>query len=306
MKKILALVVGLCLAPIGAHAWWQSVAQQSVTSAATYQGPGDVVSGATVWGSCARVYTAAQASTATSLCDLVAITGGAAVCTLRGSSTGLVDLAASYCAGTTPAAACAAASGGACRVTKVYDQTGSGNHFIQAALAQMPALAFAAINSLPVLRCTNAASTSMATGNLTQAQSYSMSTVFNRTGSVTTLSAAIGALSAGGLVGGSTSANTSTANSGANLTRTGNDNAFHAIQGVMNNLTGANNTDGSDTTGSTGGGAFSATALRICRTSSGVSSDMDVAEGGLWPIGFDATQRTNMNANQHGSNGYNF
>lgn len=36
MRKILALVVvvALCLAPVGAQAWWQSVAQQSVSSAA--------------------------------------------------------------------------------------------------------------------------------------------------------------------------------------------------------------------------------------------------------------------------------
>src|SRR5690348_15562028 len=94
----------------------------SIAVASSYQGPGDVVSGWLAWGSCARVFTTAQASTSTNMCDLVATTGGAAVCTLRGSSTGFVDLAASYCAGTTPAAACAAASGGACRVSKVYNQ----------------------------------------------------------------------------------------------------------------------------------------------------------------------------------------
>lgn len=106
--------------------------------AATYQGPGDVVSGATAWGSCARVYNASLASTSTSLCDLVASTGGAAVCTLRGSSSGKVDLAASYCAGTTPSAACAAASGGSCKVSKVYDQIGATGGFVQATLANMP------------------------------------------------------------------------------------------------------------------------------------------------------------------------
>jgi hypothetical protein len=307
VKKAFALVVALCLAPIGAQAWWQSVAQQSVGAAPTYQGPGDVVGSATFWGSCARVYSAAGASTSTSLCDLVAVTGGGAVCTLRGSSTGFVDLAGSYCAGTTPAAACAAASGGSCKVTKVYNQVSPGTlDAVQATLANMPALAFAAINSFPALRCTNAAGTSLATGNITQAQPLTMSAVFNRTGSVTTQSAAVAA-QAGPLVGGNATANTSVANAGSNLTRTANDNAFHAIQGVMNGaVAGANNTDGSDAIGNTGSNAMSATPLRFCRSGGGVSSDMDVMEGGLWPIGFDATQRGIMNTNQHGVNGYNF
>ena len=87
-----AVLIGL-LSP--AAAFWQSRDSNYNVAISTvaYQGPGDVVSGATAWGSCARVYNASKASTSTSLCDLVAVTGGAVVCTLRGTASGFVDLA---------------------------------------------------------------------------------------------------------------------------------------------------------------------------------------------------------------------
>jgi hypothetical protein len=59
--------------------------------APSYQGPGDIVSGALIWGSCSRVYSLALASTSASLCDLVDTSvGSTAVCTLRGSSRALL------------------------------------------------------------------------------------------------------------------------------------------------------------------------------------------------------------------------
>jgi hypothetical protein len=131
----------------------------------SYSGPGDVISGASGFFSCSRVYNLASATTSTSMCDLVAVTGGAAVCTLRGSSSGLVDLTA-YCPGTTtPPAACAAASGGSCKVTKMYDQTGSGNPITNATLATMPTITFAAQNGLPSVNFLNANSTVLATAS---------------------------------------------------------------------------------------------------------------------------------------------
>src|SRR3981081_854042 len=86
-------------------------------AAPSYQGPGDVVSGALIWGSCARAYSSAQASTAISFCDLVA-SGFPTVTlfTLRGSSAGIVDLSAYFPGSVTPAAKCATATGAVCNI----------------------------------------------------------------------------------------------------------------------------------------------------------------------------------------------
>jgi hypothetical protein len=107
-------------------------------AAASYTGPGDITNTYLAWGSCAFVYKALLANMSTNMCDLVASTGGAAVCTLRGSASGAVDQSG-YCpGGLTPSAACAAASGGSCLVTKVYDQTGHSVDLLQATLSAMP------------------------------------------------------------------------------------------------------------------------------------------------------------------------
>lgn len=61
MRLLIAL---LCLLPLSAGAFWQSRLQVSVGSAPTYQGPGDLVSGATVWVGL-RAYSQAVAATGT-------------------------------------------------------------------------------------------------------------------------------------------------------------------------------------------------------------------------------------------------
>src|ERR1700732_3971891 len=109
---------------------------------AGFQGPGNITSGAIEFVSAGRAYNAAYAASNGSFADLVATGNGAVVCTLKALTTGFVNLTSSACAGQTPAAACAAANGGACSVTKLYDQTGTGNNVVQATLANMPALTF--------------------------------------------------------------------------------------------------------------------------------------------------------------------
>lgn len=281
------------------------------TVAAAYQGPGDVVTGATIWGSCARVYTGAQASTATSLCDLVAVTGGAAVCTLRGSSTGYVDLAGTYCAGTTPAAACAAASGGSCKVTKIYDQAGATGGWIQATLASMPSLTFSGLNSLPGVDCTGGTNALLATsGNVAASQPFTWSAVYksnSATGGGMSGGASGGseaALVAGNaLIGLGTTGGLTVSGSAANA-------SYHAVQALS--ASGASNAivavDGSETTG-TYTNTLGANALRFCRSGSGGTTvDGTIMEMGLWATtGFNSSQRPAMNTNQHSAaNGYNF
>lgn len=307
MKKIFALVVALCLAPIGAQAWWQSVAQQSVGSAPSYQGPGDVVSGALAWGSCARAYNTSYANGTNPLCDLVdATTGLVAICTLRVLTTGFVDMVGNYCTGsTTPALACAAAAGGSCKVSRAYDQSGNTNHFTQATPANMPGLVFSALNGLPGLQC--GSPVLLGSPNITRAQPYSLSTAYIRT-SGSSASAAVGAQSGGIILGSSTLANQARIAAGTTNNITGaTDNTWHSLQGTFDaGATGAANIDGTDTTGLTvGANAFSANAVRLCGDGGSFLIGR-IMEGGMWPAAFTPTQRTNISNNQHSINGYNF
>lgn len=279
-------------------------------AAPSYSGPGDVVSGATFWGSCARVYNLAAASTSTNLCDLVAVTGGAAVCTLRGSSTGFVDLAASYCAGTTPAAACAAASGGSCKVSKIYDQSGGSYPLEQPTLANMPALTFSALGGLPCISFTRADNQYFQTYTTqTIAQPYTVSTVAKITGNYTDEQGlARGGPSLYGF-GKWNVANEWMLTGGSIVTFTNTDNAWHSVHGVLNNTASIGVSDSTATTGlSAGTGDLVTTDFFNLGAAGGFHRMQgDVCEIGIWPSAFNATQYGNMNTNQHSAaNGYNF
>lgn len=300
------IIVALCLVPIGANAWWQSVAQQSV--GASYQGPGDsAVYGTTsvqFWGSCARVFTAAQATTSTSLCDIVAVTGGAAVCTLRASSTGFVDQSA-YCPGSlTPSAACAAASGGSCKVTKVYDQSGAGNHVVQATLSSMPALVFSSPNSgsLPSLNC-NVGFGLHSAATFSQAVPVTISAVQIRaTG--TSQGGSVGG-SASGYVAAGLGADLAMLNSGIFLTSTITNATWYSVNALWDTSPNSViNINGSESSGNAGANNFSST-ISLCRNNF-TNINGNLVEGGVWFASSNTTQRNALNTNQHGVNGYNF
>jgi hypothetical protein len=307
------MAMWLVYAPVKALAGSMTLLGAGVPGAApTYTGPGDLAlsaGNATTWGSCARVYKVALAVTSTSLCDLVAVTGGAAVGTLRASATGFVDLSAYFAGSLTPAAACAAASGGACKVTKIYNQITPGTlDFTQATLSNMPTLTFSAINGLPGMAFTNAASSVIQTATTTQAPPYSVSAVWKRTTAGNLVGACGG--NNGGYVGNPTTANEATFQAPSNNVTTGatiSDNAYHAVQGVS--VAGANNSfvtpDGADTAGTTSG-TISAASIRFGRASGSASLDGTIMECGLWAAAFTSGDRTSINSNQHGTNGYNF
>lgn len=311
MRKILALVVALCLAPIGAQAWWQSVAQQSAGSAPSYQGPGDVFTTSPyAWYSCARVFTAAQANTSTSLCDLVdSAAPTVVICTLRGSSTGFVDLAGSYCTGSvTPSVKCAAATGGVCNVSQMYDLTGNGRHVTQATAASQPALTFSSTPSgtLPSVNCAVGA-TVLASGAVTQAQPLTFSAVALRN-STTTAGGIVGGASGAPYLAGGTTNNQVQINGGSSLTATASDASWHALNALANGngTSSAINVDGSDATGAGGTTGLSALAIRLCRANS-TGYNGRIAEAGIWAASSTSTDRGNLNTNQHSLlSGYNF
>src|ERR1700688_359277 len=107
------------------------------------------------------------------MCDLVQGSSGAspgtAVGTLRATTAGTVDLSAYFAGSVTPAAACAAITGG-CVVSNQYDQSGSSHPLAVAVVADMPALVFSGLNGLPVMNFPGGTKVLASSGTITQAQ----------------------------------------------------------------------------------------------------------------------------------------
>jgi hypothetical protein len=293
---------------------FQSRAAIDAAPAASYQGPGDIVSGALIWGSCARGYSSATAA-GTSMCDLVdSAAPTTVICTLKLGSNGFVDLVSTAnCTGSvTPAVKCAAATGGVCNVQKVYDQIGGTSGWIQNTAATQPVLTFSALNSLPGWTTTSAANKVLiTTTTFTQASPYTFVAVGKRTGGFTTKSALMGwSTSPNGALFFTTSANTAgvdSAGAGLGPTGTATDSSFHALQGVIDTgSTGVLNVDGSETTGDTGTTGPSANLMRVSRFAGGGSLDGTMMEAGFWPSAISSGNRASLNTNMHGANGYNF
>jgi hypothetical protein len=274
--------------------------------AATYQGPGDADSGWSGWYSCARAYSAAYAAGAANLCDLVdSAAPTVVICTLKAnSSTGRVDLASATCTGgVTPATKCAAATGGTCSISKAYDHLATVGDCTNTTAASQPRLTFSAINGLPSMTFTNAAGSVLTCPSVTQAQPFSMSAVLIRT--AVTSTSFIASISGDTGIGGDASGFSRVA-AGVAINQAWTENAFHALQGLLNNNSSASNLDGADLAAQVGGTNTMASALRLGRSGSGLSVDGKLMEAGFKPSATTPTTRGNLNTNQHGANGYNF
>lgn len=309
MKKLASLFVALFSLVWLTGAGWLPLARTVVGVA--YQGPGDVVSGAALWGSCARAYNAAYANGTNLLCDLVdSAAPTTVICTLRVLTTGFVDLAGTYCTGSvTPLAKCAAATGAVCNISKVYDQTGNARDWTQATAANQPTLTFSALGGLPGMTF-NAGSGQVNAAALTLTGPYSISGVFKRVGALEGGLLAVQTTLIGTIM--QPSANTIGVYDGsAPVTQTATDGSYHAAAGILDNITPVATAivDGSPgSNGNAGSAAISSGVLRIGRSSGGVTLIGTVMEAGLWNVlAFNATQYGNLNTNQHSLvNGYNF
>jgi hypothetical protein len=89
------------------------------------------------------------------------------------------------------------------------------------------------------------------------------------------------------------------------LTVAATENAFHAVQGVFNNTASVVTADGTTSTGTSGVSNITAVALRIGRSTGGVTLDGNIAEAGIWPtLAFNATQYGNLTTNQRNVYGF--
>jgi hypothetical protein len=146
-----------------------------ITIVRAYQGPGDIVGSAVAMFGL-EAYNAAYATgsnPAADLCD----SGGTNCATFNILKTGHFD--------TATASGATACGGNPCvSVSKLYDQTGGGQHFVQATNANRPAITFNCINS--TLACITFDGTNdrfTATGAATHASPYTIAEVWNCTSS---------------------------------------------------------------------------------------------------------------------------
>jgi hypothetical protein len=281
-------------------------------SSSGYTGPGDVFSTSPLAAySCSEAYNAAGANTSTSACDLVdSAAPTVVICTLRFTSTGNVDLTA-YCPGSvTPAAKCAAATGGVCNISKAYDLTGGGNPAIQVTAVNQPTLTFSStpLGTLPAINCGTGSSISLQTsGTFTQAQPLAMSAVLIRT-TGTALGGAIGSAAVNqAFIGSGAGASLAAVDGGSPLTAAATDNSWYSLGGLINgnSLTSAINVNGADTAGNAGVNGISAAGIRLCRAETAQFEGL-IAEAMIWATTTTSTNRNAISANQHSAGRYNF
>ena len=273
--------------------------------AISYQGPGDVVTGAIGFWSCGRAYNSTYAASAGNLCDVVLTTGGAAACTIKAATNGQADLAGSYCAGsTTLATACAAG----CSISKMYDQTGTGHNAVQAALAVMPPLILNALNGLP---CGGGGTgITMGTNSISQSSPYTFTFVGEQvTAGRTTSQVFMGQGGTSPIVGNAAGTSGSwRANFGSAVNNTNaSDNAFHSAVIVSDSGAGYifvidSTTPVTSTLGTTAFSGFIGLFSSSSTSTSPILAGNFACEFGLWPSSMHSTY-TNMTANMHAAHG---
>jgi len=317
MRKIIAALSGVFLLCFAFSAQAQmnlltgAGGKFRAAAAASYQGPGDVVTGGVLFYSCARAYNATYANGTNSLCDLVdSAAPSTVICTLRVLTTGFVDLAGTYCTGSvTPSAKCAAATGGVCNVSRMYNQIAPGtNDATSTTAATQPRLTFSALGGLPGITCTNAASSAITTtGTVTQNVPNTLVAVAVRTPSSATEGGIFGENGSGSVsLLYPATANTVGYRSGATTnTATASDTSFHSFAAVA--PSGASSTivvDGSGTTAAPNGANITV-PMRLCRSANTTQSlNGTIMEAWLASIAFDSTQYGDVNSNARSSSGY--
>jgi hypothetical protein len=317
MRKIALTWLTACVVLFGA---WQASAQligegvfNTVKSAAGYQGPGDIASGAIAFYSAGRAYNAAYAAAQSPLADLVDTATGLATCTLNVGTNGFANMAAVVCPTGAPVVSVTTfctITHVACSITKLYDQTGTGNHVVQATLANMPGLTLSAQNGLPCAAGTGNAATVLKTaGNISQSAPYTLTAVTERTGSNTTVQNIFGNGTNLTFLRFGNSANTVQTSNGATISLTVADGAPHALLNVVNAAAPlfASDSSANTNTASSGGTALSGPEYFMGRSAGTLSMIAGfVCEAGIWPADLNSSYQAMLANMRSATNGWNF
>lgn len=268
----------------------------------SYQGPGDIVSGAIAFYSC-RAYKAASTGTKAYRVQRASDSTQADVSSLP---TGLCDTA-------TPAAFCASTT---CLIVEWYDQSGANAcgsapcHMTPNTVStNSPNWSSSSLNGWPCAGGVMAAALQNVTG-ITQALPFTVTAVGERTGNFTAAARVFSSNAANANFGWRTSANTVGVVSGL-ITATASDSAFHALISVQNTSSSVSAivVDGTATTGTVTLSALSSSIYFLSDNDAGFNNleAGEMCEAGIWPIAFTSTQYGNMNTNMHSATyGWNF
>lgn len=306
MRSLRWLIIALLCIAAPASAFWQSRDSdynKNISAAAPYQGPGDVVSGATEWWGL-RCYTAAYSGNVADIWD--ASTGSTTETVLGCDGAGNIVVKS----GSTLATTCASG----CKVKTLYDQSGSNKcsggvacDLTQATNSKRAAYTANCIGILPCLTFTTSgvtgySSVAALTSGTGTAVALTVSSVVERTASFT-LEGDWLATSGGGFCSNffNTTANTVAIYQGsAAKTATASDSVIHAINNVFNGVNSGIVVDGSVTTANSPGTVSCTGSWAVAGNSGTHSIDGIITEIGVWVgTAFTPTQYGNMNTNQH-------
>lgn len=315
VRRLIAVAcVLLIMAAAPVAAFWQSRDSNYNANVGTggFQGPGDIASGAIAFYSCGRAYNAAYAVANSALCDIVDTTTGLATCTMSSDDDGFVNLLAVVCPTGAPLVNvmtfCTVTHVG-CSVTKMYDQTGTGNHVVQATLANMPGLTFNAQNGLPCVAGGTASQRLASAGNISQSAPFTMMGVAERGSGFTTIQTIQSNANTNFLrFGGSANQVTAGSSTAVNLTAT--DSAFHALLAVVSATAPLFAVDSSaNTSTSTLGSTAMSSTEGIAGRTNGLSpllASSFLCEAGIWPADLNSSYQAMLANMRSATNGWNF
>ena len=268
-----------------------------VPASVSYSGPGDVVSGAIAFYSCYRAYNNAYATGSNKSCNLVRASdshacdiliatngfwGNTTACGTGGDNG---QTAASFCNATT------------CSVAEAYDQTGTGNHVVQATAATQPTITFSCFNSNPCMVSSGSQHLASA-GAVTQSQPFTITFTASRTANFTNYGDVVGTGDNNVQALFNNVANQGFMFTGSFATFASfNDSVTHNAQFVYSTTSSIAYFDGGNSgTLSPGSNGFGAT-IHLFDGNNQLTGD--IAEAGVWPSAFNGTQAGNVCHNQY-------
>lgn len=308
MKSFIAAFLSLWLAVSPVYAGSMALLGVGGPSAAapTYIGAGDVVSGAAAfWG--LQAYNSSMRGTqAVNVCNS---TGGVDV--------GCADLITSATTGQLVSATISGITcpGANCTVKIIYDQSGATNcsgspcDASQSTISSRPTLVASCIGSLPCMQCSGSQILVSPTPT-TISQPLTTTGVGERT-AVSGYAPWYGDANENVEFGNASISDAGYMSAGTFIQNNSppfSDNNFHAVQAVFNGISSSFNFDGGTLTSGDASAGSASSAHNICGDGNVGDKYLigNIAEIGIWPIGFTSTQINNMNTNQHSAARWNF
>lgn len=258
------------------------------TAAASFTGPGDVVSGAAAWWGL-RAYSGATVGS-----NLVKLR--------RDSDDGTQDFA-SLASGALDVSSISSFKGAAnLFVHTLYDQSGNGRNATQTTNANQPAFTLSGLGSLPIITFTGASGHKLTTASFSVSQPFSVSAVAIRP-SAAARDSYLGDGGGGIQISFSPNANELRNFAGNNINSASpiayTDNTWSAIQSILNSTTSGWYVDGNSKVDLDAGTTGITAGVTIGDDAFSDPFDGSLTELGIWGSAFNATQASNMNSNQH-------